>query len=183
MVVATTDANNQTTTMEYYDPLLRPTRVIAPNGHQTVTEYGAGTSEATRWVKVKTQIDNEKWSGAISRYDGLGRTYLSEKIDSQGNVLTETEYDTMGRVKRSTNPFKTGEAKQWTTPEYDDLSRTKKVISPDTDDVQITYGISATGVIGTTKTITDQAERKRTGITDALGNMVRVLEDPGPVFR
>lgn len=133
-------------------------------------------------------MDTEKWSEAISKYDGFRRTTLTKKIDSQGNIGTKTEYDLMGRVLRSTNPYRLdasdnpaqGETLQWTTPEYDDLSRTKKVISPDTDDVQIAYGLSTTGVIGTTKTITDQAGRKRTGITDALGNMVRVIEDPGP---
>ncbi len=182
--LTTTDVNNQTTTMEYNDPLLRPTRVIAPNGHQAITEYGAGTSVATRWVKARTQIDTEKWSEAISKYDGIGRTYFTKKIDAQGNVATRTEYDLMGRVLRSSNPYKVdasdnpAEAVYWTMPEYDDLSRTKKVISPDTGDVQIAYGISITGAIGPTKTITDQAGKKRTGITDALGNMVRVIEDP-----
>lgn len=187
LVIATTDANGQTTTISYHDPVtglvdpvLRPRKVTAPNGHQTITEYGLGTDAISRWVKVRTQNDTEKWSEAISKYDGLGRTYLTEKIDSQGNVFSETEYDTMGRVKRSTNPYKSGETKQWTTPEYDDLSRTKKVISPDADDVQIAYGLSTTGVIGTTKSVTDQAGKKRTGIADALGNMIRVMEDPGP---
>ncbi len=90
----------------------------------------------------------------------------------------------MGRVLRSSNPYKVDAADNpvetvyWTTPEYDDLSRTKKVISPDTDDVQIAYGLSTNSVIGSSKTVTDQAGKKRTGITDALGNMVRVIEDP-----
>jgi RHS repeat-associated protein len=183
LVVATTDANGQTTSISYVDPvtgvvdpLLRPRKVTAPNGHQTINEYGAGTDETTRWVKVKTQIDETNWSEAISRYDGLGRTYLTEDIGTSGTVFTETEYDSMGRVKRSTNPYKTGDAKQWTTPEYDDISRTKKVVSPDSNDVQISYGLSTIGVIGITKTIVDQAGRERTGITDAFGNVVRVYE-------
>ncbi|HUR98219.1 MAG TPA: RHS repeat-associated core domain-containing protein [Pyrinomonadaceae bacterium] len=177
------DPNGLETRMEYVDPLLRPTRVASyfnnqPVGSVTETSYGAGTSEPTRWVRVRSQIDNEKWSEAVSKYDGVGRTYLTEKIETNGNVFTETEYDQLGRVKRSTNPFRSGETKQWTTPEYDDLSRTKKVISPDTDDVQITYGLSTAGVIGQTKTIVDQTGRERTGISDAFGNMVRVYEGP-----
>ena len=56
-----TDANGQTTTIEYNDPLLRPTRTTAPNGVQTITEYGAGIDASTRWVKVKTQIDDTNW--------------------------------------------------------------------------------------------------------------------------
>lgn len=178
-----TDLNGLETRIEYSDPLLRPTRVRSfynnqPVGSATETSYGAGTSDTTRWVRVRTQIDDERWSEAISRYDGLGRTYSSEKIDSLGNIFRETEYDQMGRVKRSTNSFRSGEVKQWTTPEYDDLSRTKKVISPDSDDVQIVYSLSTSGVIGPTKTIVDQAGRERTGITDALGNTVRVYEGP-----
>ncbi|MEP6703940.1 MAG: hypothetical protein ABJB34_03965, partial [Acidobacteriota bacterium] len=178
-----TDPNGLETRIEYTDPLLRPTRVSSyfnnqPVGSATETSYGAGTSEATRWVRVRAQIDNEKWSEAISKYDGLGRVFISEKTDTDGNIFTETEYDPMGRVKRSTNPFRLGEAKQWTTPEYDDLSRTKKVNSPDSSNARITYGISTTGVIGATKTIIDQAGRERTGITDALGNMIRVYEGP-----
>lgn len=178
LVLSATDANGQTSTMEYNDPLLRPTKATAPNGHQTATEYGAGTSETTRYVKVRSQIDTEKWSESITRYDGIARAYQTEKIDSRGNIFTKTEYDIMGRVKRSTNPYRTGEADLWSTPEYDDLSRLKKVTSADATNVQFVYGLSTTGVIRTTKTITDQAGKKRTGISDALGNTVRVIEDP-----
>ncbi|MDQ3219875.1 MAG: hypothetical protein M3Q26_03880, partial [Acidobacteriota bacterium] len=56
---STTDINGQTTQMSYadpvtgvVDPLWRIRKVTAPNGHQTITEYGAGTSASTRWVKV-----------------------------------------------------------------------------------------------------------------------------------
>src|SRR5690606_25479083 len=42
--LSSADINDQTTVIDYEDPLLRPTKVTAPNGHQTVTEYGAGTS-------------------------------------------------------------------------------------------------------------------------------------------
>ncbi|MEO8649244.1 MAG: RHS repeat-associated core domain-containing protein [Acidobacteriota bacterium] len=178
LVLSITDSNGQTSTMEYDDPLLRPKKVTAPNGHETITEYGAGTDDESRWVKVKSQIDEYHWSEAISRYDGLGRAFETEKIDANGNIFAKTEYDVMGRVKRSSNPFKSGETELWTTPEYDDLSRTMKVTSPDTNDVQISYGLSTSGIIGTTKTITDQAGNKRKGITDAAGNMVRVIEDP-----
>jgi RHS repeat-associated protein len=178
LALTTTDINGQMTTFEYDDPLLRTTRVIAPNGRQTITEYGAGTSASTRWARVRTQIDETKWSEATSRYDGVGRTYLTEKQDSDGDVFTETEFDVMGRVKRSTNPYRSGEAKQWTTPQYDDLGRTTKVVSPDGDDIGMIYGLSTGGVIGTTKTVVDQTGRERSGISDALGNMTRVYEGP-----
>ena len=178
LTLATTDLNGQTTTFEYDDPLLRQTRVVEPNGQQTITVYGAGVDSATRRVTVRTQIDQTKWSEATSKYDGLGRTYLTEKNDSDGNIFNETEFDVMGRVKGSTNPYRSSEPKQWNTKEYDDLSRTRKVISPDGDDVRMNYGLSTSGVIGTTKTLVDQAGKERTGITDAMGNMIRVYEGP-----
>jgi RHS repeat-associated protein len=189
LVKSTTDANGQMTSIDYNDPLLRPTKVTAPNGHQTITEYGPPDSNGVlsasqRWVKVKAQIDSSIWSEAKSFYDGIGRTYKTQKTDSGGDVFTVTEYDIMGRVKATSNPFRNVTNPSCDTnlecsrPEYDDLSRTKKIISADADDVQISYGLSTSSVIGTTKTITDQAGRQRTGITDALGNMVRVIEDP-----
>lgn len=49
---------------------------------------------------------------------------------------------------------------------------------PDNSKVTTDYGVSITGTIGITKQITDQAGRKRKGISDALGRMIRVIEDP-----
>ena len=183
LVLTTTDANSQVTHFEYADPLLRLTKVIAPNGHESITQYGPDPSNPNdRWVKAKNQIDATHWNEAYSWYDGAGRVYATQKIDSQGDVFRETEYDEMGRVKRSTNPYRAGETKRWTTPTYDDLSRTTKITMPDPTatptTVQISYGLSTSGVVGTTKTITDQAGKKRKGIVDSLGNMVRVVEDP-----
>ncbi|HLM02736.1 MAG TPA: RHS repeat-associated core domain-containing protein [Pyrinomonadaceae bacterium] len=181
---STTDGNGQTTMMEYNDELLRPTKVTAPNGQQTITEYGSGTSEATSWVKVKTQIDENNWSEAKSWYDGIGRTYKSEKVDSQGNVFALTCYDQMGRVEKVSNPFRNvsnpncSSNLEWTVNDYDDLGRISTITSPDSSVMQTAYGLSTSGLFGTTKTVTDQAGKKRKGITDALGRMVRVIEDP-----
>ena len=52
------------------------------------------------------------------------------------------------------------------------------VVLPDGAKVKTDYGVSTSGIIGTTKQITDQAGKKRKGINDALGRMVRVIEDP-----
>ncbi len=77
-----------------------------------------------------------------------------------------------------TNPFRSGETKVWTTNVYDEASRVKEVILQDGAKVITDYGVSVTGTIGVTKQITDQAGKKRKGFTDALGRMVRVIEDP-----
>jgi len=195
LVLSTTGINGEVSTMEYNDPLLRPKKVTAPNSQETTTEYGAGTDALSRWVKVKSQVAANQWTEATSYYDGLGRTYFTRKediSDPDGDSFTITCYDIMGRVSKTSSPFRNYSSQscssntlQWTVPEYDDLSRTKKITMPvpspagTPGEVVISYGLSTeTGVVGTTKIITDETGRQRKGITDALGNMVRVIEDP-----
>lgn len=188
--LTTTSINGQTTEMQYDAATLRPTKVIAPNGHETQFIYGVPDSTtgvysaSQRFAKVKTQIDATNWKEDLTFVDGLGRTIKSQSIDSNGDVFALTCYDQMGRVQKTSNPFKNvsnptcSTNLEWTTPTYDDMGRTVLVTLPDTSTVQTEYNISTSGVIGLTKTVTDQDDKKRKGYTDALGNMVRVIEDP-----
>ncbi len=177
-----TDANGLETRIEYDAATLRPrfSRTFYNNvqvGGTAETVYHDETNNY--WVKNRVQIDATNWAESITYFDGLGRAYKAEEINSQGNIFVEKEFDQDGRVKRVTNPFRTGEAKYWTTNVYDEASRVKEVILPDGAKVITDYGIStATGFVGITKQITDQAGKKRKGISDASGNMIRVIEDP-----
>ena len=179
--LTTTDANGLRTEIEYDDATLHPRYIRTYSGS---TQVG-GTSETiyhdetgNYWVKSKTQIDDSHYAESITYFDGLGRAWKSEQLDSGGNIFTEKEFDADGRVSRVTNPFRTGETKHWTTNVYDDASRIKEVQLPDSSKVVTDYGVSVSGTVGVTKTITDQAGKKRKGYTDALGNMIRVVEDP-----
>lgn len=181
--LAVTDPNGAVTEMEYDDPLLRPTKVIAPNGAETVTEYGAGTDSSTRWVKVTSDIDETNSKYAISWLDGLGRNWLSQSEDSAGDVFAVTCYDTMGRVSKTSNPFRNvsnpgcSSSLEWTTPAYDDLGRTISVTTPDSAVVSTTYSLATMGSqIGTVITVEDQADKVRRSITNALGQLTRVDE-------
>lgn len=177
----TTDPNNQTTEMEY-DASLRPTKVTAPNGHQTITEYGVPDTSGQlpvgqRFVKVKTQIDATNWQEGYSWFDGLGRTIKSQSIDSNGDVFTETEYDNIGRPWKVTNPFRTGETIYKTENFYDAAGRLSKVKTADGAEVETFYSLAATGAqIGTVVTVEDQANKQRRSITNGLGQLVRVDE-------
>jgi RHS repeat-associated protein len=179
-----TDANGQITELKYEDPLLRPTKVIAPNGHQTITEYGAATSSSTRWVKSKSQIDATNWKEAISWFDGLGRGYLSQSIDDElDDVFAVTCYDNMGRVLKSSNPVRASSAPtcssslEWTTPGYDLSGRTISVTTPDSAVVETAYSLATSGSqIGTVVTVEDQAGKLRRSVTNALGKLKRVDE-------
>ena len=175
---SSTDVNGQITTLEYNDVLLRPTRVVPPSGGAiTETEYGAGTNASTRFVKVRTQIDTTNWNEAYSYFDGLSRTIQTQLIDSNGDVFVDTEYDSAGRVKRVTNPYRSGQTKYWTQNIYDVASRVIEVITPDNAKVTTSYGVVETGSHkGIYATVADQANKQRRTITDALGNLVRVDE-------
>ena len=179
--LTTTDANGLETRIEYDAITLRPLR-----GKTYYSNQQVGSESETIYhdepnnyrVKSRTQIDAVNWAESITYFDGLGRAVKIEQVDAQGNIFVEKEFDAQGRVKRATNPYRTGETKYWTTNVYDEASRIKEVVLPDASTVKTAYGVSTTGTIGITKQITDQAGKKRKGITDALGRMIRVIEDP-----
>ena len=186
-----TDPNGLQQRMEYSDPLLRPTRTAAYNssdvqvGPATVTEYGAGTSPSTRWVKVTSDIDATGTKYGLTYYDGLGRTWLTQSEDAQGDVFAITCYDTMGRVSKTSNPFRgytsqncsTSTGMEWTATGYDAAGRPSTVTTPDGAVVETSYSLATSGgQIGTVVTVEDQAGKLRRSVTNALGQLKRVDE-------
>lgn len=177
----TTDANGLETRIEYDDETLRPlnTKTYYNNNQVGSTAETIYHDELNNyWVKNRVQIDTNIWSETITYFDGLGRAWKTEEVNSKGNIFVEKEFDAEGRVLRVSNPFRAGETKVWTTNVYDEASRVKEVILQDGATIKTDYGVSVSGVVGVTKQITDQAGKKRKGISDALGRMVRVIEDP-----
>ncbi|HSE26261.1 MAG TPA: hypothetical protein VLB68_31625 [Pyrinomonadaceae bacterium] len=83
------------------------------------------------------------------------------------------QYDALGRVFKSSNPFRPwqSESAVWTTSVFDSLGRVISVTTPDNSVVSSSY-------FGNTVTATDQAGKARTSVTDALGRMIAVYEDP-----
>ena len=161
--------------MEYTDALLRPTKVTAPNGQQTITEYGDLIGNS--FEKEKVQIDSENWEEETTYFDGLGRQIKNQTKDDSGDVFSETVYDIMGRVWKTTNPYREGETKFWNEKQYDDLGRTTRTITPDGAQMQMAYSVATAGnQIGTVVTITDQAGKLRRSVTDASGQLIRIDE-------
>jgi RHS repeat-associated protein len=182
LTLSTIDVNGQSTAFEYEDTLLRPTKTTAPNGQQTIIEYGVPNSSgviisAERFVRVKVQIDDSKWSETYTWTDGLGRKIKTQKIDSNGDVLAETEYDNMGRVKKVSNPYRTGDTALKTENFYDDLGRLTKVKTPDNAEVETSYALATSGSqIGTMITVEDQADQLKRSISNAMGQLIRIDE-------
>jgi RHS repeat-associated protein len=182
LVASITDANNQTTTYEYQDPLNRLTRVVRPaGGGSTTYRYGnsPGNISGTTYVEMLTSLDSTRTIYEAKFFDELGRPSRSFlHVGGWVHQTTDTEYDAMGRVWRVSNPYHTGGSTsavnprgRWTTTAYDALGRVGAVVTADGAAVTTSYS-------GNQLTVRDQAGRERLGIRDALGRLTRVVEDP-----
>lgn len=169
--------NGQSTEIKYDDSLQRPSEIVAPNGQRTLTEYGIGTTGSNRFVKVKTQIDASHWKEVYTWSDGLSRTVKTQQVNTDGDVFVELQYDNMGREKKVTNPYRSGETVVWAESFYDDLGRAVKIKTPDNAEINTAYSLATAGSqIGTTMTVTDQASKQKRSITNGLGHTIRVDE-------
>ena len=181
LVLSATDANGNTSTTEYNDSLLRPTAVVAPNGARTETTYGDDSGSI--FVKTRSQFDTNVWVESTAFADNLGRGIKTQKKDVNGDVFTETEYDNMNRVKRVTNPYRSGDTKLYSLTTYDEEGRAKETFSPapngQTGDSLGTteYGfINEAGLVGTFVVGIDASGRKGRSVTNSLGQLARVDE-------
>jgi len=194
LVTSTTDANHNTINFEYKDPLNRPTKLIRPDGGWTTTDYGDApgnifvhTQMLQRSTPSQQVIDNYAY------FDNLGRSDRSFVYDGTGAtpwVVTDTYYDSLGRVSKVSNPYRVSgisalvpaTCSTCTTTEYDTLDRAFRVTTPDGAQTNTAYSASTTGIyLGTTVTVTDQTGKTRKSIMDAQGRLIQVTEDPGGV--
>ena len=177
MVTATIDANGQRTAFSYNDLLNRLTRVVraetdAVAKTQSTYSYDDSARTITATSDLYTYDDN--LLKTVTMYDGLGRMTETQTFEGGTNyIATQQQFDTSGRVFKTSNPFRPwqSETPVWTTTSYDALSRVLTVTTPDNAVVTTTYS-------GNTVTVTDQAQHKRKSVTDALGRMIEVYEDP-----
>ena len=177
LVKATIDANRQKTEFSYNDPLNRLTKVVraaTDTGakNQSTYSYDDNTRTITVTSDLNTYEDN--LLKTVTKYDGLGRLTETQTFEDLANyIATQQQYDISGRVFKTSNPFRPlqMETPDWTITTYDSLSRVLTVKAPDNAVVTSSYS-------GNTVTITDQAQRKRKSVTDALGRMIEVYEDP-----
>lgn len=181
-VARTTDANGETTEYDYNDPLNRLKRIDRPDGGRTSYFY-ADTHPCGALIETRTLLDaSGREVSSWQFFDKLGRPHLSESWDGQDAaspyLRVDTRYDSMGRVSKVSNSYRTAgcgatpnPSERWTTTAYDALGRVTTVTTPDGAAVTTAYAANS-------MTVTDQKVRKRSSVTDALGRMTRVVEDP-----
>jgi YD repeat-containing protein len=184
LTTSTTDANNQTTSLQYDDVLGRLKAVVRPAGGGR-TDYVYGDAAGDLHVRVLTDLDAGRRTEAKQFFDGLGRTYRSLTYENQvpGSpwVTTDAQYDALGRAVKASLPYRSAGGPtpltegQWsnakrTETEYDALGRVLSVRTmPDTATVRAAHR-------GNLVQVTDQAGKSRRSETDALGRLGAVVE-------
>jgi YD repeat-containing protein len=173
------DPNGVISRSEYNDPYDRPTRVTAayglPEANKTEMTYPTAAANQTT---VSKQLDATRWLAYKTTYDGFGRPVTASEAEDGNHasfasftIFSTRSYDGLGRVIRSSNPFRSGDPQLFTTTAYDLAGRVVSVTTPDNAVVTTSYS-------GNETTVTDQAGKKRKSITDGLGRLAQVIEDP-----
>ena len=170
------DANGVVASGSFDDFLDRPTQVRRAIDTGAENQSTFAYDDAQRIVTVSSDRDNAGDNLLVSNveYDQLGRTIAKRQFEGGGNyIVIKTEYDALGRPYKSSNPFRPlqGETVAWTTQQFDALGRVTSVTTPDTAVVSTSYS-------GNTITVTDQAGKARKSVTDALGRLTDIYEDP-----
>lgn len=183
-----TDPNGARTSL-VYDALGRMTTVNNPDGGQTITTYvDSVPNSATVTKLINSSSGLQLQTKTI--LDGFSRTIQTQLLsDPDGITYTDTTYDNLGRVATVSNPYRTsndaGPTNGITSTFYDALSRTCLIVPPDgtlpsggacpttqpANTIFTTYS-------GNLTTVTDQAGKSRKSVTDALGRLTKVFEDP-----
>ncbi|MET9852167.1 HYD1 signature containing ADP-ribosyltransferase family protein [Streptomyces sp. NPDC006450] len=110
LALTTTDANNRTTTSQY-DALGRLVKGWAAGRPTTELPNATYTyrlsSTAPSTVTVKKLYEDGTWGTSVSFYDSLlrPRQTQSDSLTGAGRVVTDTYYDTYGRVVWTNAPY------------------------------------------------------------------------------
>jgi YD repeat-containing protein len=166
------DPNGVSTELAHDDPLDRPTRTIrAANVDAEKSRTTFQYEDAARRITTRSDLSDfgDGRLTTVGHYDGLGRVVRTEQSEDDGVITVEREYDGLGRLHRLSNPYRSWQD-EWTTTDYDALSRVRVVTTPDGAQTVTSYDGSAT-------TVTDPAAKVRTSVADGFGRVVRVIED------
>ena len=166
------DPNGVVTTYAYNDPLDRLTDVVEAETKAAERRHRFSYNDAQR--KVTAQSDKENKGDysiqTVVSYDTLGRAVRREQADdSNQTILVDTEFDGLGRAKRVTNPYRSGDSIHWATTNYDGLGRVTDVTTPD-------GATSSTQYMANRVRQTDPASKWRESTSDSLGRIVSVKE-------
>jgi RHS repeat-associated protein len=180
LVQSTRDENDmqagRTGTTHTYDLMNRPlvSQVLDASG-QILSKTSFTYNDSVLPLSITKTVTAAPDPDIVSTVtmDDMGRTLQTISNDPEGNVTTETAYDSLGRKASVTNPHRVVVAATdgITRFAYDALGRTTDVTKPDGNTVHTDYAGNAT-------TVTDETGRQRRSITDGIGELIEV-DEPG----
>jgi RHS repeat-associated protein len=198
-----TDANGKTTTFSYNDSMSWPTNTWLPNGGWSLDVYdqsGSSPPIDTGSELYMAITSTSPSTGCTScRHDqtildslGLGRVGTQKLVSDpgySGGTKIDTLYDSNGRVKSVSNPYRTTSDATYgvETPAYDGLDRTISATHADSNVVSTSYGAAVGSGVSQSCTAstygygypilaTDEASKKRQTWTDAFGRVIETDE-------
>lgn len=189
-LISATDPLGHTVTYSGYDKFGNPASVTDHHGRATSYTYDDwgnllntvhpdGTIEetSTEWGGLglyTVTVNKTGEAGSIIHYDELGRAIRSgsQRYNNQWQYV-DKEYDSRGRLKKESLPFRGNSATYWNVIEYDDYNR-KTCLT------EASGKVSTWIYDGTTVT---SAQNGIVSIKtyDASGNLVSVTDDGGTI--
>ena len=179
-VKSVTDPNSKTTNFTY-DALGRKLTTTTPDLLATTMAYNYGGTFVVGTQHVQRTISAGGLSASLvskAFFDGLGRTTKEQQpsaADGGGAlkvIVTDTEYDVRGLIRRTSLPYFTGDTVYWRTLDYDALDRVIKTTNPDNTISQVCYNAWTTTTI-------DPGLHKKVEMKDASGRLITVQEYTG----
>ena len=160
-----------------YDVFGRKIREDRPDGGWTSYTYVNLGIPASQYVeRIEHIIGGSSPLDHITNtyFDGLGRTYWVASTGPDGkSIITETQFDQMGRVLRKSNPYFVGiDSRVFTTLTYDGLSRVIDTLTPDGYHIKASYQ-------GLKKVISDQNNHSTAYTYDVYQRLKRVEDANG----
>jgi RHS repeat-associated protein len=166
-----------------YDLMNRPYIVSHPDGGQTTNTYSVTLPLTATQVKLVTTSLNIQHTTV---FDDLGRvkqTQFNDPDCTAGSKLVKVDHaygftTGVGEFTQVSTPYCDTPNSVYglmATTQHDALDRITSVTQTDGSTVTTTYSGTTAGL---TATVTDEAGKARTSLTDALGHLTKVWEDP-----
>lgn len=163
------------TTSYSYDSFGRIEAVDTPTIDTDYSYVACGTcfpGDAVYYVHA----DHSDGSEEYEYFDALNRSVgTAWTLRGGGQGRKETEYNALGQVDRTTQPYVSGESKFWVTYEYDLIGRVTEEDAPVSESV--TYGATTTtAYLGETVQVTDAENNVTKTEYNAVGQAVKVTD-------
>jgi RHS repeat-associated protein len=168
---------NGLTTAWYYDGFGKKIGELKPDGNRSTWVYSNCDSSCPPLAKYLVTANSPGSPTTKSYFDALNREVRTELLGFDGTpVYRDTEYDALGRVKRSSRPYYRGAPVHWTSFVYDALGRTTREIHPGGGSTQSEY-------FGLTTRVTNALGQVQTKVRDPRGHLLQAVDAQGNVLR